>query len=61
MIWLMQLRSWSSADTQLQADILKVLAVFGGAGLLIFILFAAQLFLIHRIEQRARRKRGPAR
>jgi len=39
------------ADTNLQTDLLRVLAVFSSAGLFISIFFAAQLFLIDKIEQ----------
>jgi hypothetical protein len=46
---------------QLPADALKALAVFFCAGLFIFIVFSAQLFLMDQIEQRHlfRRDRQP--
>lgn len=40
------------SDAQWLADLLHVLAVFLAAGFFIFVLFAAQLFLIYQIERR---------
>ena len=39
------------AAEHLQADMLKAVSVLCGAGVLMLILFAAQLFLIYQIEQ----------
>ena len=41
-----------AAAGPLHTDILKVLAVFGGAGTLFLALFSLQLLLIHHVEQR---------
>jgi hypothetical protein len=42
----------SCSDVQWSGDLLKVSAVFLGAGLFFFVLFSAQLFLIYQIEKR---------
>jgi hypothetical protein len=60
MNWLVQML-FRSAETPFQADVLSVLIAFCRAGLFIFIVFAAQLVLIHQIEQgRFLRWRFPA-
>lgn len=51
MISLVQALSRLFAETNLKTDLLRVLAVFFRAGLFISIFFAAQIFLIHQIEQ----------
>jgi hypothetical protein len=60
MNWLVQALSRFSIDPSLHTDILKVMVTFCGAGLFFLVVFTAQIFLIHQIEQsHFFRRRGP--
>jgi hypothetical protein len=60
MNWLVQALSQFSIDTSLHTDIQNVMVTFCAAGLFFLVLFTAQIFLIHQIEQsHFFRPRGP--